>query len=191
MKTLKTLVSVKNIKGASFVGIKGYENSKGEISDFTLLANISYYNMLVNDLKKLVELDLTNLFAKYENLELVQKPYNELLESYTKRLSDEQTKETLLALGDSTIKRSVAQSEVYVNLGNGLRVNKDTNELHVYGLVARKKVIKSIEYKEVKSRLNTIIKNEITKLANLRSDKFRNFIVGNIDEIKINGMIIK
>jgi hypothetical protein len=191
MKTLKTLVSVKNIKGASFVGIKGYENSKGEISDFTLLANISYHNMLVNDLKKLVELDLTNLFAKYENLELVQKPYNELLESYTKRLSDEQTKETLLALGDSTIKRSVAQSEVYVNLGNGLRVNKDTNELHVYGLVARKKVIKSIEYKEVKSRLNTIIKNEITKLANLRSDKFRNFIVGNIDEIKINGMIIK
>lgn len=191
MKTLKTLVSVKNIKGASFVGIKGYENSKGEISDFTLLANISYYNMLVNDLKKLVELDLTNLFAKYENLELVQKPYNELLESYTKRLSDEQTKETLLALGDSTIKRSVAQSEVYVNLGNGLRVNKDTNELHVYGLVARKKVLKAIEYKEVKSRLNTIIKNEITKLANLRSDKFRNFIVGNIDEIKINGMIIK
>ena len=35
------------------------------------------------------------------------------------------------------------------------------------------------------------IKNEISKLANLRSDKFRNFIVGNIDEIKINGMIIK
>jgi len=170
MKSLKTLVSIKNIKGTSYVGIRGYENSKGEISDFTLLANISYYNMLVNDLRKLVELDLTNLFAKYGNLELVQKPYTELLESYTKRLSDEQTKETLLALGDSTIKRSVAQSEVYVNLGNGLRVNKETNELHVYGLIARKKVIKAIEYKEV---------------------KFRNFIVGNIDEIKVNGLTIK
>jgi hypothetical protein len=191
MKNLKTLVSVKSLKGTSYVGIRGYENSKGEISDFTLLANISYYNMLVNDLKKLVELDLTNLFAKYENLELVQKPYNELLESYTKRLSDEQTKETLLALGDSTIKRSVAQSEVYVNLGNGIRIHKETNELHVYGLIARKKVIKAIEYKEVKSRLNTIIKNEIVKLANLRSDKFRNFIVGNIDEIKVNGLTIK
>jgi hypothetical protein len=191
MKTLKTLVSVKNIKGASFVGIKGYENSKGEISDFTLLANISYNNMLVNDLKKLVELDLTNLFEKYNDLDLVQKPYKELLDSYTKRLSDKPTKETLLALGDSTIVRSVAQSEVYVNLGNGLRINKETNELHVYGLVARKKVIKSIEYKEVKSKLNTIIKNEISKLANLRSHKFRNFIVGNIDEIKVNGMIIK
>jgi hypothetical protein len=191
MKNLKTLVSVKNLKGTSFVGIKGYENSKGEISDFTLLANVSYYNMLVKDLRKLVELDLTNLFAKYENLELVQKPYTELLESYTKRLSDEQTKAKLLAEGDSTIVRSVAQSEIYVNLGNGLRVNKQTNELHVYGLIARKKVIKSIEYKQVKSRLNTIIKNEISKLANLRSDKFRNFIVGNIDEIKINGMIIR
>jgi hypothetical protein len=191
MKNLKTLVSVKNLKGTSFVGIKSYENSKGEISDFTLLANVSYYNMLVKDLRKLVELDLTNLFAKYENLELVQKPYTELLESYTKRLSDEQTKAKLLAEGDSTIVRSVAQSEIYVNLGNGLRVNKQTNELHVYGLIARKKVIKSIEYKQVKSRLNTIIKNEISKLANLRSDKFRNFIVGNIDEIKVNGMIIK
>ena len=190
MKNLKTLVSVKNLKGTSFVGIKGYENSKGEISDFTLLANISYYNMLVKDLRKLVELDLTNLFAKYD-LELVQKPYTELLESYTKRLSDEQTKETLLALGDSTLRRSVAQSDVYLNLGNGLRINKETNELHVYGLIARKKVIKAIEYKQVKSRLNTIIKNEISKLANLRSDKFRNFIVGNIDEIKINGMILK
>jgi len=127
MKNLKTLVSVKSLKGTSFVGIKGYENSKGEISDFTLLANISYYNMLVNDLRKLVELDLTTLFAKYENLALVQKPYTELLDSYTKRLSDKPTKETLLALGDSTIVRSVAQSEVYVNLGNGLRINKETN----------------------------------------------------------------
>ena len=190
MKTLKTLVSVKNIKGASFIGIRGYENKQGEISDYTLLANVSYENMLVNDLRKLVDLDLTNLFEKYE-LDLVQKPYGELLESYTKRLSDETTKIKLLAQGDETIVRSQAQFDAYINLGNGLRINKETNELHVYGLIARKKVIKSIEYKEVKSRLNTIIKNEISKLANLRSDKFRNFIVGNIDEIKINGMIIK
>ena len=189
MKTLKTLVSIKNIKGASFVGIRGYENKQGEISDYTLLANVSYENMLVNDLRKLVELDLTNLFAKYD-LELVQKPYNELLSSYKKRLSDEQTKATLLALGDETMIRSQAQIDAYINLGNGIRIHKETNELHVYGLIARKKVVKAIEYKEVKSRLNTIIKNEITKLANLRSDKFRNFIVGNIDEIKVNGMTI-
>jgi hypothetical protein len=190
LNTIKTIVSIKNIKGASYIGIRGYENKQGEISDYTLLANVSYENMLINDLRKLVELDLTNLFAKYE-LELVQKPYNELLDSYTKRLSDEQTKANLLAQGDETIVRSQAQIDAYINLGNGIRVNKETNELHVYGLIARKKVIKSIEYKEVKSRLNTIIKNEISKLANLRSDKFRNFIVGNIDEIKVNGMIIK
>jgi hypothetical protein len=190
LNTIKTIVSIKNIKGASYIGIRGYENKQGEISDYTLLANVSYENMLINDLRKLVELDLTNLFAKYE-LELVQKPYNELLDSYTKRLSDEQTKANLLVQGDETIVRSQAQIDAYINLGNGIRVNKETNELHVYGLIARKKVIKSIEYKEVKSRLNTIIKNEISKLANLRSDKFRNFIVGNIDEIKVNGMIIK
>ena len=190
LNTIKTIVSIKNIKGASYIGIRGYENKQGEISDYTLLANVSYENMLVNDLRKLVDLDLTNLFAKYD-LELVQKPYGELLESYTKRLSDETTKANLLAQGDETIVRSQAQIDAYINLGNGLRINKETNELHVYGLIARKKVIKSIEYKEVKSRLNTIIKNEISKLANLRSDKFRNFIVGNIDEIKINGMIIK
>ena len=190
LNTIKTIVSIKNIKGASYIGIRGYENKQGEISDYTLLANVSYENMLVNDLRKLVDLDLTNLFAKYD-LELVQKPYGELLESYTKRLSDETTKANLLAQGDETIVRSQAQIDAYINLGNGLRINKETNELHVYGLIARKKVIKSIEYKEVKSKLNTIIKNEISKLANLRSDKFRNFIVGNIDEIKINGMIIK
>ena len=189
LNTIKTIVSIKNIKGASYIGIRGYENKQGEISDYTLLANVSYENMLVNDLRKLVELDLTNLFAKYE-LELVQKPYNELLDSYTKRLSDEQTKEKLLAQGDETIVRSQAQIDAYINLGNGIRIHKETNELHVYGLIARKKVVKAIEYKEVKSRLNTIIKNEIIKLANLRSDKFRNFIVGNIDEIKVNGMTI-
>lgn len=189
LNTIKTIVSIKNIKGASYIGIRGYENKQGEISDYTLLANVSYENMLVNDLRKLVDLDLTNLFAKYD-LELVQKPYGELLESYTKRLSDEQTKLNLLAQGDETIVRSQAQIDAYINLGNGIRIHKETNELHVYGLIARKKVVKAIEYKEVKSRLNTIIKNEIIKLANLRSDKFRNFIVGNIDEIKVNGMTI-
>jgi hypothetical protein len=190
MKTIKTILAVRSIKGAKFVGLKGYENTQGEVSNQTVIVNISYENVLKKDLQKLKEFNLNSLENKF-NIEDIKKGYNELISSLEKRLSDEKIKEELLANGDKTMIASQGQKDAYDNLGNGLRINKETKELYLYGLVVHKTVEKQGEYKEVKSRLNTIIKNTIKKTCKLRNEKFRNFVVGNVEELNINGLNIK
>jgi hypothetical protein len=190
MKTIKTILAVRSIKGAKFVGIKGYENTQGEVSNQTVIVNVTYENILKKDLNKLKEFNLNSLENKF-NIEDIKKGYDELISSLEKRLSDEKTKEELLANGDKTMIASQGQKDAYDNLGNGLRINKETKELYLYGLVVHKTIEKAIEYKEVKSRLNTIIKNTIKKTCKLRNEKFRNFLVGNMDELNVNGLNIK
>ena len=60
-KTIATFVSVKNIKGTSFVGVKNYENKEGEISNQTFLVGINYENLLKTDYDKLLNFDLSTL----------------------------------------------------------------------------------------------------------------------------------
>jgi hypothetical protein len=51
-----------------------------------------------------------------------------------------------------------------------------------------KTVVKAGEPKKpVKSADKTIAKNEITKSLDLRAGKFRTFIVGNVETVKLNG----
>ena len=78
----------------------------------------------------------------------------------------------------------------FLSYGNKLYVNRVVRSSNVGTLSTDSVAARNAQTNSANGK-NTIIKNEISKLANLRSDKFRNFIVGNIDEIKINGMIIK
>ena len=182
-------VNVKNIKGTSFVGIQNYTNVKGEISNQTFIVGISYANLLNNDLQKLTNFDINTIIKKYPNERLtVLKAYNELLASLVKRTASEQEKEVLRAKNDTTIKRSDAQNNAYIHIGKGLREIQGI--LYVNGLVVRKKVLQSVEYPKVNSHIKTIIKNDITKTANLRGNKFRNFKIGNTETINLKGSSI-
>ena len=62
------------------------------------------------------------------------------------------------------------------------------NDVYVYGIRVRKTVLVAIEYKAVKSAEKTLAKKAINKF--LRSDKFINFKLGNMDELKINGITL-
>jgi hypothetical protein len=78
--------------------------------------------------------------------------------------------------------------DAYVSIGKGLK-SKD-NDLYLYGLQVRKEILVSGTYPVVKTREKTIIKKDITKLANLRGNKFRLFKLGNIESLNIKGITI-
>ncbi len=185
IQNIATLVACKTIKGTSFVGVKNYENSKGEVSNQTFVVGINYGKLLENDLKTLQAFDILPLIEKYDK-EIVSKAYAELLTSLTKRTATEFEKEILRASNDSTINRSDAQSDAYESLAKGLKA-KD-GSLYIYGLCVKKTVLIEGVYPTVKSQLKTIVKNEIKKNANLKELKYKQFKLGEFETLNIQGL---
>jgi len=185
------LAVAKTIKGTSFVGIKNYENAKGEISNQTILAGISYEKALEKDFISLQEnKDLIfETLTKVYSFELVTTAFENVYTSLEKRLSSEEVKEKLRAENDQTIKKSDAQIDAYIHLAKGVKMHKETNEINIFGLVLKKTVLKAIEYKQTKSRDLTIVQNKIKKLCDFRQDKYRSFSF-NKTELKLQGITI-
>lgn len=190
-KNLKLLVTAKTIKGTSFVGIRDYENKQGEISNYTVNAGITYENVLLHDftILKNNQPNIIFILKKSYPIAVIEQAYKELYDSLEKRLSDEQTKAKLRAKGDETIARSDAQINAYINLAKGVKLHKETMQLHVFGLVVRKTILQPIEYKQTKSRELTIVKNKIEKLCEFKQSKYRTFIFNKAD-VKMQGIEI-
>ncbi len=187
LDNVATIVACKTINGTSFVGVRNYENSKDEVSNQTFLVGINYANLLDADLKTLKAFDIKPLIKKYDK-EIVTKAYTELLNSLIKRTASEFEKAILRAANDSTINRSNAQSDAYENVAKGLKM-KDGN-LYIYGLCVKKTVLVKGNYPKVNSQLKTIVKNEIKKAAELKEIKFKQFKLGNLEELNIQGFTI-
>ena len=185
IENIATIVACKTINGTSFVGVRNYENSKGEVSNQTFLVGINYGKLLENDLKTLQAFDILPLVKKYDK-ETVSKAYAELLVSLTKRTASEFEKEILREANDSTIKRSDAQSDAYTPVAKGLKAKDKC--LFIYGLCVKKTVLVSGDYPTVNSKLKTIIKAEITKKAKLRGGKFKQFKLGAFETLNIQGL---
>ncbi len=88
---------------------------------------------------------------------------------------------------------SQAQTDAYIHLTNGLKLHKETMNVHVYGFFQSEKVNPEQpgEFKSVASRDKTIAKDYITKQAKLRMSKYRQYDLGNIDQIKIEGTTLQ
>ncbi len=142
-KNVKLVVTAKTIKGTSFVGVRDYQNKQGEVSNYTINAGISYLNVLKHDYQSLIDkqADVYAVLNKNYPIAVIDKAYTEVLTSLEKRLSDEETKDKLRAEGDETIARSDAQINAYVNIAKGVKLHKDTLQLHVFGLVVKKKAL--------------------------------------------------
>lgn len=190
-QTNSVVAVAKTIKSTSFVGVRNYENKQGEISNQTILAGISYENCLLNDFKVLQEKQkevfviLQNEFSK----EVIEKAYQNVFTSLEKRLSSEEVKEALRLENDKTINLSDGQINAYKHLAKGVKMNKETLQIHIFGLVVKKTILQPIEYKETKSRELTIVQNKIKKLCNFKQDKYRTFIFDN-SEIKMQGVTL-
>ncbi len=191
VENLGLVLVAKTIKGTSFVGINNYENKQGEVSNQTIVAGITYENCLVNDFKTLQEKqnEIFETLGKEFSAELLETAYKNVYASLEKRLSSEEVKEALRQQNDKTILLSDAQKDAYVHITKGIKVNKETNQIHVFGLVVRKKVLKAIEYKQTNSRELTIAQNKIKKFCEFKQDKYRSFIFDKA-EVKLQGVTI-
>lgn len=185
------LAVAKTIKGTTFVGVRNYENKQGEISNQTIVAGITYENCLLNDFKVLQEKqnEIFETLQKNYPTELIETAFKNVYNSLEKRLSSEEVKEALRLENDKTIALSDAQKNAYLHLAKGVKLNKETLQIHIFGLVVKKTILQSIEYKETKSRELTIVQNKIKKLCQFKQDKYRNFIFDKA-ELKLQGIEI-
>lgn len=165
------LVVAKTIKGATFVAVNGYQNKEGEISNQTFVTNIKYENCVKHDLETIQETDVHSLGLNFPT-EVLDKAKEELIKSLTK------PSET----------HSNGQKDAYTHLGKGIKMHNETGEFYITGLRVRKKVLHAIEYKEVKSRELTLAKKAIKKALDFKTDKFRNFKIGNSEELNLQGV---
>lgn len=157
------------IKGAEFVAMV-YTNSKGEKSQVTLNMGISYINAVQRSFDKLSEItrsEISILAASLEmDVETVEKARNELLTSWSKKLSGQ------------TTKQGQAQIDAYTNLGRGVRLHNESGIFHVSGLMVNKKVLVEGEpYPKTNSQAKTIAKRKLEKEFNLPVAKFRTYRV--------------
>ena len=179
-KVLSLLVAAKTIKGTSFIGVKNYTNAQGEVSNQTIVVGINFSNVLLHDFNALKDnkaVIVAELLKDAKNypIALIDEAYTELYNSLEKRLSDEVKKEELRSQGDATILRSDAQIDAYIQLAKGVKLNKETLKLHIFGLMVRKEVVKAIEYPIVNSKDKTVVKRKIEKLCEFKQAKYKNF----------------
>lgn len=76
--------------------------------------------------------------------------------------------------------------DVYVSIAKGIKVHKETGEVHLTGFGRSKVTLKEGTYKTVNSAEKTIAKKKLQK--NLLSGKFRQFVLPNIASAKMNGL---
>ena len=182
MKAIETIIKVKTIKGTSFVGVRNYENKHGEVSNQTFVVGINYNNLLKADLETLKSFDVTTI--DLEKFKANSSQPNK--DKVTIELEEEKAK--LLAKGDKTIVASVAQQNAYDSIAKGLKAKEGA--LYIYGLMVKKTKLKEGAYPTVKSQPLTLAKGLVKQYANLKGNKYKQFKLGQTEELKIQGVTI-
>lgn len=167
---IKALQKIKNLnKGPRFISIRGYENKQGEIAHQTVLTGNCYTNVMKKDIKKLESLHYSDQEFEQVRLEMLEK-----------------TKSNLEG-GEKRSKQSQAQLDAYYVPFSGVKVHRETGEIYIQAYGIKKQVVQKGEYPERKKQRKTIIKDQIKKDANLLSAKYKQFKLGNIEEIAMEG----
>ena len=186
---IRMLLAIGNLKGAKFVSLKRYVSSEsGEISDYVINTNNNVMEAKKKDLETLQNCNTETLkvikrnTAKNIALDIYSLAYAEMLESANKNISAN--------IEDRTT-ASQAQTDAYEHLTNGIKVCNSTDEVHIFGMIDQKNLVKAGTYKDVKSTEKTLAKKAITKQLNLRAGKFRTFKVLNVAEAKISGEVFE
>ena len=175
---MKNLIrKFESLNGAKFIGIDGYTNRHGEISNQVINTNISVENAKKADLETLKSFNVATL--EVSNVELAKVALNELIESAEKNLSNDRTAQ------------SKGQTDAFISLGKGLRLNKENFQVQVFGFAQSKTVLQEGTYPTVNKQEKTVIKDAIKKTAKLKMNKFRSFYIGNADTLKVTGSTIQ
>jgi vancomycin resistance protein YoaR len=179
----------RNLNGAKFIGINNYLSvSTHEIANFILNVNISIENAKKTDLERLQNCNKKDLktisLSSGIAIDILTQSLAEMLTSATKNLSPD--------LKDRTA-QSQAQTAAYVQLAPGVKLHTDTLEVHVFGQLIKKDLVKvGDNYKPTpNSSDKTLGKKAITEHLDLRAGKYRTFVLGNADSLQVTGETIE
>jgi hypothetical protein len=171
----KAIVELALLEGGRFVGIRGYENSKGEVSNVVINGKFGYKEAKERDIATLKNFP-ENVAFSYGDFSLseLKLAKEKLLESLTK---PSQT-------------RSQAQIDAYTYLCDGVKIHNATKEIHVVGLLVKKEIVKQGNYKPVNSRRLTLAKKHLSRELRLSTDRIRQYKFSNMNGLKLNGIEI-
>ena len=173
-RNLKAEIIAKTIKGTSFVGVRNYTNSKGEISNQTFLVGADYGKAKNADIETVRNFNISPLISEQLSETLLIEAKNAILKGLEK----------------PSTSHSEAQANTYETLTTGLKRHIDNDTIHLVGFAISKTVIEPGTYKHVNSRPLTIAKKQLTKAMDLKTSKYRNFKLGNANELIMKGVTI-
>ena len=177
-----------SLNGAKFISINNYLSvNTHEVANFILNVNISIENAKKTDLARLQKCNDNDLkdINKVSGIaiDILKLSLSEMTASAIKNLSAN--------IEDRTA-QSQGQTAAYIPLAQGVKLHTDTLEVCVFGLLIDKHlVLKGDNYKPTpKSSDKTLGKKAITDHLDLRAGKYRTFVVGNADNLKVDGTVI-
>jgi len=158
----------KSITGVTFISIRNYTNSSGEIANHLVNVGASYENAKAKDIEYLRNLNVEKFDSKLDSA-LLETARLELIESFI----------------NPSENRSNGQIDAYTHIFSGVKVHNETGKLYIYGYRENKTVIQEGTYKTVNSKPLTIAKNELRK--QLRTGKFTQYSLEIGNELRLNG----
>lgn len=159
-------------KSSTILCLHKYKSQNGEIADFMLSFHISYENAL----KK--SLEIVKNYVPSDPLHETAK--EQIISSFESSL--EKIRTTEIEEIDDAYERFFDDDGRYIK---GVKLHRDTECVHLYGLLREKRVIVQGTYKNVNSRPLTIAKRDIEKLCPV--SKFRQFKItpSQVEKIKV------
>lgn len=169
------------MNGTSFVGIRNYKNSKGEVANHVIIANFDYGKAVAKDLAKLqgaTAEDIENIAKGGHTLELVKEAIDKKIASFTKNSNPE-----------TASNQSKAQKNTYTKVTDCIKIHDETEEVYIYAIGHSKKVVEAVEYKAVDSKPLTLATKAVEKYFDLTTAKYRSFKVSpdQMESVAITG----
>lgn len=162
-------------QNSTFLTLKGYRNEASEIADYSIIFNISYRNALVKSIETL------NKYIPNDDVE--SKAKQELIDSY---------KTSIDKIDTNIIEDLDPHYDYFFNdddsIIKGIKYHPKSETLHLYGLVAHKKVIVPGTYAKKNRQAFTIVKDKLRKLCTV--SKFRQFKMtpSQVDSIQVQNL---
>lgn len=155
---------------STFLVLHRYRNAQGELADHNIVFHISYKNAVQKSLEIIQSMTVRGSYYIQAKKELIQ--------SFTTSLqkTEEMTPEEI----EPFYRRFLDDSGNYIK---GVKMHKETGDLHLYGFCHLKKVIERGIYKDRNSSPLTLAKNELRKECPV--SKFRQFRILPIQVEKI------
>jgi hypothetical protein len=152
--------------------LRSYLNDSGELADYSIVFHMSYKNALEKSIDTLNDMSLSTDLERQARREVVASFENSLVKMASTPIEDI----------DDAYDRFFDEEGRYIK---GVKLHRDTNTLHLYGLVSQKRVLIPGTYKKVNSKPLTIAKKKLTALTTC--GKFRQFRItaSKVDSIKV------